>query len=202
MRKPGGVFGLWSGESWSAGMSERDTSLRSQATPQSMNTPPDASGLRSDTRPATSLRHEHNLNLPWAILLPVIGGAGALAFDAAGWNRSLIRLWSGVAIALSFASLILLSDPAADVAWTRVILAAACAAGGISTVASASHPESHKSLSMILLSLAALAITCQTESLATLVAASCGILLLGIGRGAHRVSSGIRSFFHDTERTR
>lgn len=111
------------------------------------------------------------MNLPWAILLPVIGGAGALAFDAAGWNRSLIRLWSGVAIALSFASLILLSDPAADVAWTRVILAAACAAGGISTVASASHPESHKSLSMILLSLAALAITCQTESLATLVAA-------------------------------
>ena len=111
------------------------------------------------------------MNLPWAILLPVIGGAGALAFQAAGWNRTLIRLWSGVAIALSFASLILLSDPGGEGAWPRVILAVACAAALISTVASANHPESQKGLAMILLALAAVAITCQTERLSTLVAA-------------------------------
>jgi NADH:ubiquinone oxidoreductase subunit 2 (subunit N) len=111
------------------------------------------------------------LNLPWAILLPVIGGVGVLAFHTAGWNRALIRLWSGVAIVLSFASLILLSDPGVEVAWTRVILAVTCAAALISTVASADYPEPHKGLAMILLSLAAVAITCQTESLATLVAA-------------------------------
>lgn len=94
-----------------------------------------------------------------------------LAFHAVGWSRTLIRLWSGIAIVLSFAALIFLSVPTEDVAWTRVILAVACAAGGISTVASARHPESHKGLAMILLSLAAVAITCQTESLTTLVAA-------------------------------
>ena len=138
----------------------------------------------------------------------MIGGAGALAFHAAGWSRTLVRLWSGVAIALSFTALVLLSVPSEDVAWTRVILAAVCTAGGISTVASFSHRdgktldeddapgplapsggegwgegaqprdtvnsekvEPGKGLALILLSLTAVAITCQTGSLTTLVAA-------------------------------
>lgn len=125
------------------------------------------------------------MSIPWAILLPLTGGISVLAFHAAGGSRRWIRLWSGTVIGLTLVAMTWLSTPGKDVAWTRVAVTIVCATALISTVASsqphfpdadgsATRPafdETNRILALILLSLAAVAMTCQSESVTTLVAA-------------------------------
>lgn len=149
--------------------------------------------------------------IPWPILLPVTGGAGVLVFRLAGWSLLQIRLWVAVTFVLSLAAFALLSQPAADTAWTRAVLAIVCASGVASTLSCGSvlkfqsgvagvererapspgnklgahsgRPQppgnldsTARILALILFSLAAFAVTCQTGNLASLLAAHAAFL--------------------------
>jgi NADH:ubiquinone oxidoreductase subunit 2 (subunit N) len=149
--------------------------------------------------------------IPWPILLPVTGGAGVLAFRLAGASLLQIRVWVAVTFALSLAAFALLSEPVADVAWTRAILAIVCATGVASTLscectlqspggaggeqecppdpgnkqeAQISHSQTlgisestARILALLLFSLAAFAVTCQSGNLASLLVAHAAFLI-------------------------
>lgn len=137
--------------------------------------------------------------IPWAIFLPITGGAGALAFQHAGWSLALIRGWVIAALCLSLAAFTLLAEPAADVAWTRAILLIVCLTGASSTL-SLKIPPSNSSvrdlhgescarvLALMVFSVAGLAVSCQTDSVAALLAAHAAVLFAT--STAVRVASG------------
>ena len=125
--------------------------------------------------------------VPWPILLPVTGGAGVLAFRLAGCSLLQIRLWVVMTFVLSLAAFALLSEPAADVAWTRAALAIVCVSGVASTLSiknpsgesptvTAHRDSTARILALLLFSLAAFAVTCQTANVASLLAAHAAFL--------------------------
>ncbi|MFP6764865.1 MAG: proton-conducting transporter membrane subunit [Planctomycetaceae bacterium] len=136
--------------------------------------------------------------IPWAILLPVTGGAGVLVFQHFGWNSRLIRIWVVTTLAMSLTAFTLLSEPATGIAWTQSLVTILCVTGLIVTLSSTGpvsvsnrsapiDPHLTKSSpdgsahALMLFSLATFTVVCHAESLATLLAAHAAFLFVSSG---------------------
>lgn len=125
--------------------------------------------------------------IPWAILLPITGGAGVLAFQSARCRVALMRAWVVATLALTLAALAVMSEPAADMAWSRAVLTIVCLTGAAcvlplknrvdkSPAAETRRDSTGRILALMLFSVAAFAITCQTGSLGGLLTAHAAFL--------------------------